>query len=156
MGRQELEHILVACDDDNIVPVLLSLVRERADQIVRLMPGLPDGRDVEGLHHAMDVGNLSTHAVRHRRPLRLIGGELRVTQRRTLFVERHDEAIRLLLAHNLQQHRREAEDGVGLEALGIIHRREGEESTIDIGAPIDQIERLAVGFEARHGVENRR
>ena len=152
VGRQELEHILIAGDDDDVEPGPFRLVRERADQIVRLVPGLPDSGNIKSFHHAMDVGNLGAHAVRHRRPLRLVVFELRVAQGRPLFVERHDEAIRLLLANNLQQHRREAEDGVGLETFGIIHRRQGEEGTIDVGAPIDQVERLAAGIGACHGV----
>jgi Tfp pilus assembly protein PilF len=37
--------------------------------------------------------------------------------------KRHDEAIRLPFTNNLQQHGCEPEDGVGLEALGIIQGR---------------------------------
>ncbi|MCG3778460.1 MAG: hypothetical protein JW388_1181 [Nitrospira sp.] len=152
VGSQELEHILVARDDDDIIPILLRLVREGTDQIVCLMPGLSDGGDVEGIHDAMDIGNLSAHPVRHRWPLRFVVFELRVAQGRPFFVKRHNNSIRLLLANNLQQHRREAEDGVGLKTFGIIHRRQGEEGTIDVRASIDQIERLAAGIVAGHGV----
>ena len=65
-------------------PACSAWCAKRADQIVRLVAGLPDGRNVEGIHHAMDVGNLGAHAFRHRRPLRLVCLELRVAQRRTL------------------------------------------------------------------------
>ena len=149
--RQELEHVLVAGDDDDVEAGLFRLVRKRADQIVRLVAGLPDGGNVEGIHHTMDVGNLGAHAFRHRRSLRLVGLELRMPQRRALFVKRHDEAIRLPFTNNLQQHGCEAEDGVGLEALGIVQGRQGKERAIDIGAPINQVERLTAGLGAWHG-----
>ena len=119
-------------------------MRQRADQIVRLVAGLPDGRNVEGVHHAMDVGNLGTHAFRHRRPLRLVGRELRMTQRWALFIKCHHDAVRLPFTNDLEQGRRKAKDGVGLETLGIIESRQGKERTIDIGAPIDEIERLTL------------
>ena len=46
---------------------------------------------------------------------------------------------------------REPEDGVGLEALGVIQSRQGKECTIDIGASINEIERLTIGLGGRHG-----
>ena len=155
VGRQELEHVLIASNDDDVEAGLFRLVGERADQIVRLVAGLPDGGNVEGLHHAMDVRNLSAHAFRHRRPLCFVCLELRMAQCRTLFVKRHHETIRLPLTKNLQQRRRKTEDGVGLEAFGIIQSRQGEERTIDIGAPVDQVERLAAGLGGRHGARDR-
>ena len=54
----------------------------------------------------------------------------------------NDEAVRLPLAKNFEQHGGEPIDGVSLEAFGIVEGWKGKKGTVDIRAPVDQIERL--------------
>jgi len=76
MRGQELERVLVARDDNDIVSRPLGFVGERADEIVGLIAGLADGAAVQGLNNTVDVRDLRAHALRHGRPLGFVVLEL--------------------------------------------------------------------------------
>ena len=55
---QELEHVLVAGDDRHREPLPLRPFGQGADEIVRLIAGLPDAGNRHRLDHPVDVRNL--------------------------------------------------------------------------------------------------
>ena len=61
------------------------------------------------LHRSADAIGLTIPIAGHRWPLRFVGRKLRVAQRRALFIECHNEAVRLPFTNYLQQRRRKAE-----------------------------------------------
>jgi len=65
---------------------------------------------------------------------------------RSFFVEHDRDAVRPVLADDLQQHGREAVHRVGLQAFGVTQRGQGEECAIDVGAAVDQVEGFALFF----------
>ncbi len=144
LGREELKHVLVARDDDNVVAGLLGLHGQGADEVIRLIAGDAQARNVEGLDHAVNVGNLRLHAFRHGRALGFIVLEGLVAERWPLFIEGHRQAVRLVLADDLQERGREAVNRVRLESLAVGKRGQGEEGPVDVGAAVDEI-------QGRHG-----
>jgi hypothetical protein len=93
-----LEHILVAGDNNDIVPSPFRLDGQSADQVVGFVSSLPDHGDVQGLDDAMDEGDLCAHAVGHGRALGLVGLVGFVPQRRPCLVKDHCQAVRLVLS----------------------------------------------------------
>ena len=67
-----------------------------------------------GLDHAMDEWNLTLHALRHLRPLRLIGFEFFVPLCRPFFIEDDRQAIGRMLAKHFQEHSGKTVDGIRL------------------------------------------
>ena len=147
MRADELEQVLVAADEHDVEVVLEPRAGRGGEQVVGLDPLLLDDRDPVGPHQVPDDRDLRHQPLGHRRPRRLVLREVRVAGRRPLRVERHGEVVRLLLAHDLQQHRREAVDRVGREALGVREVPDRVERPVDVGVPVDQVEPLAL---ARH------
>ncbi len=65
MRRDELHHVLVAGDDEDLMVMLGGLARERADNVVGLEAlGRKDG-NAQRLQRAADVGNLAAQVVGH-------------------------------------------------------------------------------------------
>ena len=137
---EKLEHVLVAGNDDDLEAGPLRLTRQGPDQIIRLIARLSEGGNVQRFDNAMNVGNLHTHAFRHRRTLRLVRLVFFMAERGTLLVEGNGETMRLVLPDNLHQRGGKPVDGVGLKALGVVQRRKSKEGAIDVGAPIDQVQ----------------
>ena len=66
-----------------------------------------------------------------------------MARRRPLRVEGDAQVVRLLLAHDLQEHRREAVDRVRREALRVRQVPDRVERPVDVGVPVDEVEPLA-------------
>ena len=58
VGCEQLQHIFVACHNHDIMTGLFRLMGQCADNIVRLVPGHSDGRNVKCFHNTMNVGDL--------------------------------------------------------------------------------------------------
>ena len=138
---QKLEHILVTGDDDDVIARSLGLNGQGADQIISLIARLSHDGNIESLNDAMDVGNLSAHAFRHRRALRLVRLIGFMPQRRPGFIKSHRQAAGLVLADDLHQGGGEPVDGIGLQSLGVVERGQSEEGAVDIRASIYQVQR---------------
>ncbi len=90
----QLQQVLVAGDDQDIEILLGGLARQRANDVVGLVPrNFQDGQ-AHGLAVAADVGQLHAEVFRHGRALRLVGGEELVAKRGRGGVEHDSDVIR--------------------------------------------------------------
>ena len=109
----QLVAVAVAGHDEGVVPGVAGVGGQRGDDVVGLEAGLlHDGQtqDLDDLAHqphllAQDVGGGGA--------VGLVGGDRLVAERRLGTVERDHDAVRLVVAHQVDQHRGEPEHGVG-------------------------------------------
>jgi hypothetical protein len=136
----ELHHVLVAGDDDRLHARSGRLRRQRADDVVRLDAPLLDDGEPQGCHQSPDVGDLGTELLRHRATALLVPCVQRIPEGLPGGVEDHRHVVGGLLAEQLRDHLRKAQDGVRRQPARGAERREGVERAVDIAAPIDQVQ----------------
>ena len=113
----ELREVLVAGDDDDVPAALARAARERADDVVRLDPGLLDDRHRERARHVAHERELRLQVVRRLGAVRLVAAGRSRSGRLAPGVEDERDVRRRVLAQRLEQHRREPVGGVGRHAL---------------------------------------
>jgi hypothetical protein len=126
--RDQLHEVLVGGDDDDVHAAAQRALRERADEVVRLEAGGLQRCDVEGLGHALEVGDLFDERLVRFLAVRLVVREHLVAERLSRCVERDGEVVGPVFAHHLQDRVDEPEDRVRGESF-----RRGE--------PADRVER---------------
>ena len=72
----ELEHVLVARDDDDVEALLLGAAGDGADDVVGLEAGVLEDGDAHGFEDAADVGNLVEEVGRRLGAVGFVLGEL--------------------------------------------------------------------------------
>ena len=113
-GRDELEEVGIAGEDDGGEALGLGLGAEGAEEVVGLVAvHLHDG-DAEGLHEAAHVGELSAEVVRHVRALGLVLLELLVAVSGRCAVEGEDDVGGTVIFHGPADHLGEAVDAPNL------------------------------------------
>jgi hypothetical protein len=68
-----------------------------------------------------------------------------MAQGRSGLVEGNRQTLRLVFADDLHQRRGKAVDRIGLQAFGIVQRRQGKKGPIDVRAPVNQVEGRPAG-----------
>ena len=119
MRSDQLHHILVAADDDDIQPGLLALLRKSPDNIVRFEPILFQADYIERFHQRREIRELRYQVVRSLVPIGLVFRIHFVPKGFCFTVKNDGKVIRLFLAHNLCQHTDKSIQRVGRKALGV-------------------------------------
>ena len=146
----ELVRVPVARDDDDVVATGLRLLRQRGDDVVRFEACEVHGHDPEGIDHLAHQPHLLAQDVGCLVPIALVGGDGVVSERPLGPVERGDDRVRLVVLHEVDQHRREAEDGVRHLATGRRHvRGQGEEGPIRQGVAVEKEDLDTAGSPVR-------
>ncbi len=113
----ELEGVAVGGDDARLHAGLVGARGERGDDVVRLPALELEVPVAERLDDRPQVRELLPQEVRHRPPLDLVlGGELLAVDRARVPGDR--DALRTVVGEQLEEHVREAQEGVRREALG--------------------------------------
>ena len=107
----ELQEVLVAGDEEDLVAEALALLRQRADHVVGFDPRHLVERHAVGLDHAPDQRQLRQHLLRGLLARRLVVREARVAEGGALGVERHGHEVGLLLLEDAPQRHRESVRG---------------------------------------------
>ena len=121
MVVDELQQVAVPGDDDHLVAVAGAGAGEAADDIVGLVPGPLVDRDVEGIDQLADAPDLLDKVGWGLGARRLVAVEGLVAKGAAAF-ERHRDVLGVVRLDDVEEHRREAEDGVRLLALLGHHR----------------------------------
>ena len=141
----QLVHVAVAGDDDDVVARLAALLGERGDDVVGLDAGLVHDREAEGGDDLADQAHLLAEDVGGLGPARLVVGDALVAERLLRAVEGHDDAVARVVPEHVDQHRREPVDGVGHLPGGGGHvGGQGEERPVRQRVAVDQ-EKAATG-----------
>ena len=152
-GRNELEHVLVRRNDDDLEALCRRLLRQRSDDIVRLVARKLQDRDAVRVEHPADVSDLRRQVRGHRQPVRLVLGVCLMPHRPLRAVPGDREVVGGVLAQHLAQHRHEAVDRVGrLSGRG---REAGDRviGAMDVGHRVHQVQFRAV---RRHRMDSMR
>ena len=112
----ELEHVAVARDDDDLHALRGRLGREGRDDVVRLVAGGLDVADLQRVEHLVDQRDLAGELGRRGAAPGLVLRILLEPEGLPGQVEGHPDVGRLLVAEHVDEHRREAVDGVGVLA----------------------------------------
>ncbi len=115
----ELEHVLVARDEDHLDRLALHPLHQRAQHIVGLEAGHFQKGQPERFEDAHHQGDLAAQVVRHPGARLLVGRELRLAEGRPRGIPGHRGVVRALVAEELPEHGGHAEDGVGGLALRV-------------------------------------
>jgi hypothetical protein len=150
----QLQGVAVAGADQHLEARGSGLPGERRDDVVGLEPVRFDVDDVERVEDLLDQRHLSGELRRRGRPVGLVLGVLRRAEGLPGHVERDGEVRRPLVAQHVDEHGREAVDGVGVLAGGggeVLHRQ-GEERPVGHRVAVDQQEHAGPGicFVRRH------
>ena len=136
----QLQHVLVGRDDDDVEARRPRRMGERADHVVGLVAGHLEDRDPVGLARSADLGDLGGQVLVHGGPVRLVAVVLLVADGLLRPVEGDRQVLARMLAEHLLQHRHEAVDGVGRPAgLG----REAPDrvvSAVDVGHRVHEVD----------------
>ena len=109
----QLERVAVAGGDDHLHAGVAGLGGEGGDHVVGLVAGLLHHRDAQRLEDLLDQADLAQERLRGLGPAGLVFRVFLGAERLPGHVERDHDVRRLLVAQHVDQHRREAEDGVG-------------------------------------------
>ena len=134
----ELEHVEVAGHDRRVEALRLGLHRQRADHVVRLVPGQLVDRDPERLDHLADLGELVAQVVRHPLAGGLVLGEPLVAEGRPGQVEGDRDVVGPDVLEAAQDDAAEPEDRVDELAARRGQRREREVSAVDEPVAVEQ------------------
>ncbi len=141
---QQLQDVLVLRADQYVDPVLGGLLRERANDIVRLVAVQAQDRDLHRLENLPDAVHLARQVVRHRRPIGLVLRKNIDPESRRLAVHGHGDHVGLLLLDQPDQGRREDERRLGRRAGRtaelLLHR--SEVSRVNMGVAVNYVKRL--------------
>ena len=109
----QLVAVAVARDDDGRDVLGLGLGGQRRDDVVGLDAGLVDDRDLQRLDQLAHEPHLLAEDVGARLAVGLVGGHHLVAERRLGAIERDRDQVGLVVALEVDEHRREPEHGVG-------------------------------------------
>ena len=124
---------------EDVVALVARLRRERGDDVVRLEARRLDDRDAQRLDDLAHETHLLAEDVGRRVPVGLVVGDRFVAERRLGPVERNADAVGLVVADEVQQHRREPEHRVGhLPGSEGDVGRQREERSVRERVPVDQ------------------
>ena len=112
MVIHHLEDVPVAGDDQAVHAFAFSLPGKRREHIVRLEALRGEDRDVQRLHDLLDALDLRPQLVGHALAMAFVFGE-HLVPKRLAHVEGNGHVFRLLVAQDVEEHRREAEHGIG-------------------------------------------
>ena len=147
-ARDELEHVLVRRDDDDVEPGFLAPLGERPDDVVGFVPRHLEDRDPVGRARPADLGDLDAQVLLHGGAVGLVRVVLVVADGPLGPVEGHGEILGRMLAEHLLEHRHEPVDRGGGLALPGRKAADRVVSAVDVGHGIHQVERRA---RFRHG-----
>ena len=107
MFRGKLQRIPVTGDDGDVHPLLLTQVRDRPQQIVRLQAFFLDDLDIHGFQDFLDHRHLLPQLLGHRLSRSFVIRKHLVPERGRMYVKRHRQIFRLFfiqnLKHNIQE-----------------------------------------------------
>ena len=148
----QLEGVAVAAHDQHVHVVGHCLGDEGADDVVGLVAGRLQERDVERVEEPLDQRQLAAELVGGLVALRLVLRVLLGAERLAGHVERDRHMGRLLVAEHVGEHRGEPVDRVGVLTRGRreVLDREREECAIDERVAVQQQEAGAVGGDFGH------
>ena len=122
----QLHHVLVVADDQDLELFFGALCSQRANHVVRLVTLKFQDRQVHRFAQLSNVGNLHRQIIRHGRALRFVLFEKLVAKRRTLGVEDDAQVIRLIVfdepAQNVCKKKRHLRGNSG-GRVHAVHRR---------------------------------
>ena len=136
----ELEKILVARRDHDVVAAIARRAGERADEIVRLPFRRTDHRNAKALEHLVNERYLHDQIVRHRPAIFLVVRILRRAHRLPPLIERNGDAIGIEVLQQHPQRGGEAVDRVGGKTRGVGQIADGEVGAIDVVGAVDDEE----------------
>ena len=134
----ELEHVEVAGQDDDVEPGFLRFLRQRADDIVSLECWDLDDGDAKRLHNLAGPGKLGAQLVRRALPLRLVFRELLMPKGGAGRIEGRDRICRRGVVERLEEHRCEAVGSIGHLAPAVAQRGHRMEGAVDEVVPVHQ------------------
>jgi hypothetical protein len=139
----QLQHVEVAGQDDDIEPCSLGLLRERADDIIGLVSRYLDDGDPERQDDFSCPRKLRTKLVRSAHALRFVLRDSLVAKGRAGEVEGRDRICRRGVVERFEEHGCEAVCGVGHLATAVAQRRHRVEGAIHKVVPVHQQQGLA-------------
>jgi hypothetical protein len=135
----ELVAVTVAGDDDGLDAFVAGARGERGDDVVGFVAGQLDHRHRQRGEHLANQPHLLAQDVGRRGAVRLVGVDRLVAERRLGPVERDGDVVGLVVAQQVDEHRREAEHGVGHLARRRRHvGRQREERPVRERVPVDE------------------
>ena len=135
----QLVRVAVAGDDDDVDRRVAGLGGEGGDDVVGLEARQLDDRDAERLDHLADQAHLLAQDVGRRVAVGLVGVDPLVAEGGFGPVERHRHPARAVVAHEVDEHRREPEHRVRDLPGGRRHvGRQREEGAVGERVPVDQ------------------
>ncbi len=144
----ELEEILVAGGDHDVIAAIARRAGERADEVVGFPLGRADDRNVKSLEDFVHERDLHDQIVRHRPAVFLVIRILRGAHRLPPLVERHGDAVGIEILEQHPQRGREAVDRVRRKPRRRRQVADGEVGAIDVVAAVNDEEGRAL---FRHG-----
>ncbi|EKD33973.1 MAG: hypothetical protein ACD_75C02519G0001 [uncultured bacterium] len=139
IGPDELEKILVARDQHNLVALRGKGPHHRGDDIVRLHPLFLKHQDIRGLDKLSDIWNLELQIVRHGRPVCLIRLIYLMAKNRSAAIEGNCNILRLLFPQEAPDHVDETKNRMGRHSFAVRKGRDCMIGTIDIGTSVNEI-----------------
>jgi len=137
----ELIAVAVAGDHQHVVAPVARGGCQRGDDVVGLETGLLEQREPKGLHDLAHEPHLLAEDVGRFGAVRLVVVDGLVPEGRLGSIERHGDRIGLVVAQQVDEHRREAVHRVGdLPAGGREIGRQGEERPVGEGVAVDEHE----------------
>ncbi len=155
----ELIDVAVAGHDDHVLAAVADLGGEGGDDVVGLEPGLLEERESEDLDDLADQAHLLAQDVGSGLATGLVVVEPFVPERRLGPIEGHGHAVGTVVAEQVEQHRREAVDGVGhLARCGRQIGGQREERSVGERVAVDQqvLARSGVGHVSWRGFARQR
>ena len=136
----QLQGVAVAGGDQHVHALLDRLHGERGDDVVGLVVLGGDDRDVQRRQHLLDQADLAAEVGRALGPVGLVLGEDLAAEGLAADVEGDREVRGLLVAQDVDQHRREAVDGVRRLARrrGEVLDRQREEGPVGQRVPVEE------------------
>ncbi len=137
----ELVRVPVAGDDDDVETEVTAAGGERRDEVVGLVASEVHDLDAEGVDDLTHQPHLLPQDVGGCLALGLVLGHRDVAERRLWTVEQHDDTVGPLVAEQVDEHRREAEDCVRHLTRRRRHvRGQGEERPVRQRVAVEQEE----------------
>ncbi len=109
----DLHQVLVAGDHYHATAGGAVAGGQGPDDVVGLVAGQFQGRDVEGPHHVADRPHLGPQVVGHGGPVGLVVGIEAGSEGDPAHVENHRHVLRVMVLEQLEQHLDKAVDGIG-------------------------------------------
>ena len=136
----ELRQVLVTGRDEHVEPLSRRFGAQRAYDVVCFDAGNLQQRQAHRRDGVEDRLHLRPEIIRHRRAIRLVLREQLVAEGLARCVEDHGNALRLVFAHQLEDHGQHAMHRTGGLTLGVTQRRQSVKSAIQVRRAVDQDE----------------